>query len=185
MTKDYDVLVVGAGNAALCAALSAAETGASVLVLEKAPEYFRGGNTYFTGGAIRCAYRGLDDVKALIPDMSVQEEESLDVGSYTEAQYYDDLMRVTEGHERPRPGASAGESFPSHARLVAGLGTSICAPLWSSVLHAGRQASFLGGLGGGDRRRRQGPIRPALRDSEGTRVVEVWYEAKGSEAADG
>ena len=72
MRDGYDVVVVGAGNAALCAALSAQEKGVSVLVLEKAPEYFRGGNTYFTGGAIRCAYRGLDDVKALIPDMSAE-----------------------------------------------------------------------------------------------------------------
>ena len=101
MTEAYDVVVAGAGNAALCAALSAAESGASVLVLEKAPEYFRGGNTYFTGGAIRCAYRGLDDVKALIPDMSAEEEASLDVGSYTEAEFYDDLMRVTEGMSDP------------------------------------------------------------------------------------
>lgn len=101
MTEAYDVVVAGAGNAALCAALSAAESGASVLVLEKAPEYFRGGNTYFTGGAIRCAYRGLDDVKALIPDMSAEEEDSLDVGTYTEAEFYDDLMRVTEGMSDP------------------------------------------------------------------------------------
>src|ERR1700754_3558693 len=48
-----DVVVVGAGNAALCAALSAREHGADVLVLEKAPESLRGGNSYFTGGLMR------------------------------------------------------------------------------------------------------------------------------------
>ena len=101
MKNDYDVVVVGAGNAALCAALSAREQGASVLVIEKAPEYFRGGNTYFTGGAIRCAYRDIQDIKSIIPDLSFQEEASIEVGSYTQTQYYEDLMRVTEGMSDP------------------------------------------------------------------------------------
>jgi tricarballylate dehydrogenase len=56
MDKSYDVVVVGAGNAALCAALSASETGARVLVLERAPEEERGGNSTFTAGAMRFAY---------------------------------------------------------------------------------------------------------------------------------
>ena len=47
LASDYDVVVVGAGNAALCAAIAAREQGSSVLMLEKAPDYFRGGNTYF------------------------------------------------------------------------------------------------------------------------------------------
>ena len=68
-----DVIVVGAGNAALCAAIAARNAGAKVLVLEKAPEHLRGGNTYFTGGAIRFAFNGFDDVKALMPDMTEQE----------------------------------------------------------------------------------------------------------------
>ncbi|MQF69301.1 FAD-binding dehydrogenase [SAR202 cluster bacterium AD-804-J14_MRT_500m] len=101
MADHYNVIVVGAGNAALCAALAARDKGATVLVLEKAPEYFRGGNSYFTGGAIRCAYEGLEDIKALIPDMSSEEECSIDVGSYTQSDFYDDLMRVTEGMSDP------------------------------------------------------------------------------------
>ena len=97
----YDVLIVGAGNAALCAAIAARERGARTLGLEKAPDYFRGGNTYFTGGIIRCAYNGMDDIKALIPDMTPEEEATTDVGKYTEDDFYSDVMRVTEGLADP------------------------------------------------------------------------------------
>src|SRR5882672_8326008 len=90
-----DVIIVGAGNAALCAAIAAREQGASVLVLEKALEYFRGGNTYFTGGIICCAYNGIADIKKPIPDNAPEEEALVDVREYTEDQFYDDLMRVT------------------------------------------------------------------------------------------
>lgn len=101
MSTQYDVIVVGAGNAALSAAIAAREQGASVLALEKAPEYFRGGNTYFTGGIIRCVYNGIEDIKKLIPDMSAEEEASVEVGKYTEDEFYDDLMRVTNGLADP------------------------------------------------------------------------------------
>jgi glycine/D-amino acid oxidase-like deaminating enzyme len=50
--REPDVLVVGAGNAALCTAISAHENGARVLMLEAAPFEERGGNSHFTGGAI-------------------------------------------------------------------------------------------------------------------------------------
>jgi tricarballylate dehydrogenase len=110
----YDVIVVGAGNAALSAAIAAKENCESVLVVEKAPEYFRGGNTYFTGGIIRFAYNGLEDIKALIPDMSAAEENSIEVGSYTEDQFYDDMMRVTHGLSDPELAQIlVSQSFPT------------------------------------------------------------------------
>ena len=101
MPDPYDVIVVGAGNAALCAAIAARERCESVLVVEKAPEYFRGGNTYFTGGIIRFAFDGIEDIQTVIPDMSPTEVASVEVGSYTQDQFYDDMMRVTQGLTDP------------------------------------------------------------------------------------
>ena len=66
--KFSDVIVIGGGNAAFCAALSARESGASVLMLERAPEDEAGGNTRFTAGAMRCVYDGVDDLRRLMPD---------------------------------------------------------------------------------------------------------------------
>ena len=68
-----DVIVVGAGNAAICAAMAAKERGADVVVLEKAERGERGGNTFFTGGGFRFPYKGIDDIRALMPDLSEQE----------------------------------------------------------------------------------------------------------------
>jgi tricarballylate dehydrogenase len=99
--RDYDVIVVGAGNAALTAAWAAKEEGASVLVLEKAPPALRGGNTRFTTGAVRFAYNSFEDIVALMPDLSPAEAEALQVVPYTTDDFYNDLMRVTEGLADP------------------------------------------------------------------------------------
>jgi len=93
----YEVVIVGAGNAGLCAALSAREAGARVLVLEKAPRAERGGNTAFTGGLLRFPFEGIDAFRPLLPDYSEAELEAVDVGRYTQRDYAADLDRVTEG----------------------------------------------------------------------------------------
>lgn len=93
----YDVVVVGAGNAALCAAISAKEKGASVLVLERGPIEKRGGNSFFTDGAIRVAYDDLKAIRKLIPDLTDAEADLIVMPTYTETDYYNDLMRVTDG----------------------------------------------------------------------------------------
>lgn len=92
----YDVVIVGAGNAAFCAAISAAEQGAKVTVLERAPKEESGGNSRFTAGAIRFAYTGVEDLKKIIPDLSKEDIAITDFGQYTEDSFFDDMFRVTE-----------------------------------------------------------------------------------------
>ncbi|HEY9539221.1 MAG TPA: FAD-dependent tricarballylate dehydrogenase TcuA [Kiloniellaceae bacterium] len=95
MSAQRDVIVIGAGNAALCAAIAAAEGGAEVLVLERAPETESGGNTRFTAGGMRCTYDGAGDLRRLMPDFTDEEAARTDFGSYPAAAFYDDMFRLT------------------------------------------------------------------------------------------
>src|ERR1700752_892201 len=81
LSRKCDVLVAGGGNAALCAAISARRAGASVLVLEGAPQFYRGGNTRHTRN-MRCAHDAATDILT---------------GPYTEEEFWEDLLRVTGG----------------------------------------------------------------------------------------
>ncbi|MGO8868269.1 MAG: FAD-dependent tricarballylate dehydrogenase TcuA [Alphaproteobacteria bacterium] len=98
---EYDVIVVGAGNAAMCAALAAREQGCRVLALERAPLDERGGNSTFTAGAIRVAYNGLEDLLELMPDLSEEERRNTDFGTYSEDQFFDDMARITQHRANP------------------------------------------------------------------------------------
>jgi tricarballylate dehydrogenase len=100
-TQVADVIVVGAGNAAFCAALAAHEQGAKVVMLEAAPEDESGGNSRFTAGSIRVVYNGVDDIKTLVPDLTPAEIETTDFGTYTADQFFDDMARVTQHHADP------------------------------------------------------------------------------------
>jgi len=96
-----DVIVVGAGNAAFSAALAAQEQGAKVLMLEVAPEDESGGNSRFTAGSIRVVYNGVEDIKALVPDLTEKEIAETDFGTYTADQFFDDMARVTQNRADP------------------------------------------------------------------------------------
>ena len=96
MSEKYDVIVIGGGNAAMCAALSAREHCGRVLLLERAPEAEAGGNTRFTAGAMRVVYDGVDDLRRLMPDLTDDDVTRSDFGTYTEDQYFDDMGRITE-----------------------------------------------------------------------------------------
>jgi tricarballylate dehydrogenase len=100
-SRKPDVLVVGAGNAALCAAISAHEHGAWVAMLEAAPFEERGGNSHFTGGAFRFAFDGVDDLIAVLPSLAEEDLVNIDFGTYTQAQFFDDLLELTQYRADP------------------------------------------------------------------------------------
>ena len=97
---EYDVLVVGKGNAALCAALSARENGASVLVLEAATEEESGGNSRFAGGALRIAYTSVEDLSR-VTELTAEEIANSDFGTYSKEQYFEDFYQVTNYRTDP------------------------------------------------------------------------------------
>ena len=82
LSKKYDVLVAGGGNAALCAAIAARRAGSSVLVCEMASKFYRGGNTRHTRN-IRCAHDAATETLS---------------GPYPEEEFFQDLLQVTQGH---------------------------------------------------------------------------------------
>ncbi|MBR0706321.1 FAD-dependent tricarballylate dehydrogenase TcuA [Bradyrhizobium liaoningense] len=103
MNEEFDVIVVGAGNAALAAAVSAKENGADrVVVLEKAPREMRGGNTHWSGGVLRFAYDEPREIGALLPGIEDEFENFYDgISPYTQEDFHGDLVRVTNGRTDP------------------------------------------------------------------------------------
>ncbi|KAF2497583.1 fumarate reductase flavo protein subunit [Lophium mytilinum] len=108
----YDVVIVGSGNAGFCAAASAVESGASrVLLLEKAPLAWAGGNSTFTAGAYRTVFRSLADVLPLVNNVPPNLTPQIDMAPYTETDFLHDLQRVTNGRCDPQLAAAlVGES---------------------------------------------------------------------------
>lgn len=125
-----DVLVIGGGNAALCAALMAREAGSSVLLLEAAPREWRGGNSQHTRN-LRCMHDAPQDVL---------------IGAYPEEEYWQDLLKVTDGltdEKLARLSIRASSSFREWMRKH---GVHFQPPL-SGALHVARTNAFF--MGGG------------------------------------
>jgi tricarballylate dehydrogenase len=91
---EYDVVVVGKGNAALCAALAARDEGARVAVLEAATEEEHGGNSRFAGGVMRFSYAGVEDLRR-VTDISDEEAANSDFGTNTREEFLDTIYRLT------------------------------------------------------------------------------------------
>jgi tricarballylate dehydrogenase len=125
----FDVLVLGGGNAGLCAALSARERDASVLVVECAPPEFRGGNSRHTRN-LRCMHDAPTDVLT---------------GAYTENEYFEDLMRVTGGESNEALARlTIRQSGPAN-RWMKSYGARFQPSLGGTLQLGSTNAFFLGG----------------------------------------
>ncbi|MDM1756938.1 MULTISPECIES: FAD-dependent tricarballylate dehydrogenase TcuA [unclassified Acinetobacter] len=126
----YDVLVIGGGNAALCAAIMAREEGASVLLLEAAPKEWRGGNSQHTRN-LRCMHNQPQDVL---------------VDAYPEEEYWQDLLKVTGGKTNEELARLVIRSTETCREWMKKQGVNFQPPL-SGALHVARTNAFF--MGGG------------------------------------
>ncbi|WP_320177903.1 FAD-dependent tricarballylate dehydrogenase TcuA [Roseovarius pacificus] len=99
--SSFDVVVVGGGNAALSSAISAAEEGAKVALLERAPENERGGNSSFTAGAMRFAYEGKEDLQKVMPELGAKEWDGYEFGAYLADDFFQDIARMSQYRTDP------------------------------------------------------------------------------------
>src|SRR6266568_208534 len=174
----WDVIVVGGGNAALCAALSAKETTKRVLVLERAPEDEAGGNSRFTAGLLRIVYNGAQDLAQLI-ELSGEEIERTDFGTYTAEQFLDDMARVTEYRCDPDlTEVLVKESFPT-ALWMRKKGVRFTAAWGRQAFKIEGRFKFWGGLtleaiGGGP------GLVESLTAAAKKNGIEIWYRARAT-----
>ena len=100
-TYNYDVVVVGGGNTALCAALTAHENGARVAIIEAAPRDERGGNSRFSGTAWRFVHNGKEHLLPLLDAEGLKEADQCSMAPYTAEDFTADMLAKSGGrHDR-------------------------------------------------------------------------------------
>src|SRR5210317_820984 len=91
------ILIVGSGNAALCAGIAALEKGAAVQIFEKADKALSGGNTKYCAGAIRFTFENTEDLFRLMPRNSDPRVKISNFGSYPTEQFESDMASFNDG----------------------------------------------------------------------------------------
>lgn len=164
----YDVIVVGGGNAACAAAVSACQSGAKrVLMLEKAPFELRGGNTHYSGAAFRIAFNSAEELRPMVPDAEKHEPGFFaNVVPYPAEQFWADLRKVTENRADPRlAGIMIGKSYET-IRWMKDVGIRMEPAVMLGAIKFGGKTKFLSGA----------VIRAR---QEGVGLSKMWFEIAG------
>jgi len=141
-----ELIVVGSGNAAFCAALAAQERGVAVLMLEAAPESEFGGNSRYTAGAMRFAYTDHNDIVSLLADTTDPRLERTDFGTYPVAQFQADLLDFNGGRALSTQQAMLINESHALMRWLKDLGVDF-APIYSrQAFERDDKFQFWGGL---------------------------------------
>ncbi|GAB7339894.1 hypothetical protein MBLNU457_6422t1 [Dothideomycetes sp. NU457] len=97
------ILVIGGGNAGFSAAIAAVQAGAKdVVLIDKCPEDWSGGNSYFTAGAMRTAHNGLADLLPLVNNVDSELAKKIDLDPYTREDFQRDMDRICSGKSDPQ-----------------------------------------------------------------------------------
>lgn len=177
MTRVFDCIVVGSGHAGACAALSAVDAGCKdVLIVEKAPEEWIGGNGYFTAGAHRTVHAGLADLLPIVTNVTAEQASKIDVAPYTEDDFIGDIMRLGEN----KPNAELVRTMVDHSRdairwLAETVGVPFTLAFHRQAYEVDGRQKFWGGLALSVEDGGKGLIKAdlnALRD----RGIELWFD---------
>ncbi|KAF2399548.1 fumarate reductase flavo protein subunit [Trichodelitschia bisporula] len=141
-----DVLVIGSGNAGFSAASSAAQHGARVILLEKAPAAWAGGNTTFTAGAYRTAFAGLSDVLPLVTNAPASIASRIDMAPYTPADFMADLRRVTDARTDPALALALVNESNETTKWLHALGVRFVLSFHRQAYEIANRFKFWGGM---------------------------------------
>lgn len=93
-----DIIIIGSGNAGFSAAIAAAQSrGGKIILIDKCPEDWAGGNSHFTAGAFRVVHGGLEDLLPLVTNVDAETAKAIDLEPYTEDDFLGDMKRITHG----------------------------------------------------------------------------------------
>ncbi|CEL00977.1 Putative Tricarballylate dehydrogenase [Aspergillus calidoustus] len=140
-------LVIGSGNAGLCAAISAAESGArDVVLIDSCPESWAGGNSYFTAGAFRTVHAGLADVLPLVNNVDAATASRIDMEPYTDKHFGGDIERICLGRSDPDLARTLVGDSNEAVKWLAGHGVRFQLSFNRQAYEIGGRFKFWGGM---------------------------------------
>lgn len=156
LPEDCDILIIGSGNAGLSAAISAAQTittstsptkkPAQILLIDKCPEEWAGGNTYFTAGAFRTVHNGLPNLLPLVNNVDSSTAQKIDIPPYTNEAFTRDMQRVTGGRTDADLSRTLVEDSYETVEWLSRVGVRFQLSFNRQAYEVGGQVKFWGGL---------------------------------------